>query len=1194
MDSSSEREKESMTSVVSLVVADFLRPLEDPSRVNQINVDTIKASAKILHKIIRNALREDIAATTANSDAYRKIRLSNPTIQKKIVQVPGAVDVLTVVGFAYCELDDDGKSEKYLVFVPDGDNLGLGNLASIVIQEELEKYQTREDVRNAATASTVTVAAVSKPDDGDKFLSEKERKERNIKSKKARKVKLAQKEIAMRRWEEDKEARMEIKKRKLVVKQKDRKGIFGDHGDGDQEISEHNSSVGGYSTNDTIQKLTHTDDNESLQSVRSKIAQAWRVKQQHQRQTGGGGHDVISKGKTIEIIESEPLEDMDATIEDTHKDDNKEPSLSLPPPNNDDKGNDDDMKPAAKTSITKDEATIITTPNTAEEMLEASLSWENCLKCVPRCGPANGIRDSSTFYKKGKNIYTASSISPTCFRRLFTEFDDLKSSLPSDKRCSAWLRFDEETPQYIRALLTAPLPGPSPYSGGLFTFDIYIPDTYPLVPPKVQIINTGGGTVRFGPNLYADGKVCLSLLGTWPGPKWNSKQSSLLQVLVSIQSLMLGVEHPYFLEPGYGGWEAQVKEGDFASVGKTLAGEEVTEDLTLPSRAWLYEDKIRLGSIRYGMLEPLGIASRKSEGDDVDSNNDTGVNVKPALKYLLPFEDVIKAHFYHNGEETLLAVTAWLNANRPTNLNTSHRGPPNSTTPPLTTLQMASQGSMEYPTHVLDSLQKLFTSLQLRIEEAYPPTLCTSNKSSLIPIPAAAAANNSPSLSIDPASTADGVATLVNDKPERAQDEEDSKNSDLGRLRRQMQEAAQNTNFILAGQLQKEIKEIEEYDNKVAELKEKMESAALEGDFILAGEYQAELKSVGQDQGKHDKRIHPQLPDQNMIDSDVDEEEDSDEDDGYNEISNPYSTKYGWGSGQALNGPPQVMKKPVTSNKQSSTGASLKPQNQEEAVVISRLPITEPCRLRIRLPGSMNESILEEFDSNEKLAVIYKWVNSQIPTSSSSSGVTSPRLVQLPGIFNSSGTQVIGVSGGAFANPHSEYGFTLLTAHPKREYSLEMHGSTSIKDLGMSPSASLTVMMCSSRGQVKRGVLERKLAEAQGDAMDVEDLGYEALQELVEKIGVASPGDGTWKGIDEITLEKISKVASPKDFLAQKSSEEEDSKCPICLGEFDPNESDPQLRTLNHCHHTFHSSCLLTWFSTKTNCPLCNHSFSQV
>lgn len=47
-----------------------------------------------------------------------------------------------------------------------------------------------------------------------------------------------------------------------------------------------------------------------------------------------------------------------------------------------------------------------------------------------------------------------------------------------------------------------------------------------------------------------DGKVCLSLLGTWDGDRgesWNAQTSTLLQVLVSIQSLIL-VPQPFFNE----------------------------------------------------------------------------------------------------------------------------------------------------------------------------------------------------------------------------------------------------------------------------------------------------------------------------------------------------------------------------------------------------------------------------------------------------------------------------------------------------------------------------------------------------------------------------------------------------------------------------------------------------------------------
>lgn len=49
------------------------------------------------------------------------------------------------------------------------------------------------------------------------------------------------------------------------------------------------------------------------------------------------------------------------------------------------------------------------------------------------------------------------------------------------------------------------------------------------------------GVHQFNPNLYNNGKVCLSLLGTWHGGSraegWTEK-STLLQVFVSIQSLI--------------------------------------------------------------------------------------------------------------------------------------------------------------------------------------------------------------------------------------------------------------------------------------------------------------------------------------------------------------------------------------------------------------------------------------------------------------------------------------------------------------------------------------------------------------------------------------------------------------------------------------------------------------------------------
>ena len=50
-------------------------------------------------------------------------------------------------------------------------------------------------------------------------------------------------------------------------------------------------------------------------------------------------------------------------------------------------------------------------------------------------------------------------------------------------------------------------PAGSPYENGCFEFDIWLPPEYPAAPPKVLLVTTGRGAVRFNPNLYNCGKV---------------------------------------------------------------------------------------------------------------------------------------------------------------------------------------------------------------------------------------------------------------------------------------------------------------------------------------------------------------------------------------------------------------------------------------------------------------------------------------------------------------------------------------------------------------------------------------------------------------------------------------------------------------------------------------------------------------
>ena len=68
----------------------------------------------------------------------------------------------------------------------------------------------------------------------------------------------------------------------------------------------------------------------------------------------------------------------------------------------------------------------------------------------------------------------------------------------------------------------------------------------------IKVVHYHSGGLGINPNLYGCGKVCLSLLGTWSGSskeKWLPNKSTMLQVLVSIQGLILN-EKPYFNEPG--------------------------------------------------------------------------------------------------------------------------------------------------------------------------------------------------------------------------------------------------------------------------------------------------------------------------------------------------------------------------------------------------------------------------------------------------------------------------------------------------------------------------------------------------------------------------------------------------------------------------------------------------------------------
>ena len=87
-----------------------------------------------------------------------------------------------------------------------------------------------------------------------------------------------------------------------------------------------------------------------------------------------------------------------------------------------------------------------------------------------------------------------------------------------------YVKFDEENMLHARAMITGPKG--SLYEYGFLFFGITFPKNYPFSPPDISYISRNN--VRIHPNLYVgrhssgNGKVCLSILGTWSGPKWTS------------------------------------------------------------------------------------------------------------------------------------------------------------------------------------------------------------------------------------------------------------------------------------------------------------------------------------------------------------------------------------------------------------------------------------------------------------------------------------------------------------------------------------------------------------------------------------------------------------------------------------------------------------------------------------------------
>ena len=128
-------------------------------------------------------------------------------------------------------------------------------------------------------------------------------------------------------------------------------------------------------------------------------------------------------------------------------------------------------------------------------------------------------------------------------RRVLKEHRIMQSSLPDGIFVRTW----ESRLDLLRVLIVGPFD--TPYEFAPFVVDLHLGSNFPTSPPDAFFHSWTGGLGRINPNLYEDGKICLSLLGTWNADErneeWSSKRSTILQILVSLMGLVL-VKEPYY------------------------------------------------------------------------------------------------------------------------------------------------------------------------------------------------------------------------------------------------------------------------------------------------------------------------------------------------------------------------------------------------------------------------------------------------------------------------------------------------------------------------------------------------------------------------------------------------------------------------------------------------------------------------
>ncbi|KAH7551859.1 hypothetical protein BM1_09493 [Bipolaris maydis] len=199
--------------------------------------------------------------------------------------------------------------------------------------------------------------------------------------------------------------------------------------------------------------------------------------------------------------------------------------------------------PEIKSPPTKDEK-----PDSQPEPEADDTHMEHGTTESSTAGPASFVILDTPPPSSHRYVSMSSTSSSAFMRRIAKEHKILRSSLPPGIYVRTW----ESRLDLLRVLMIGP--NDTPYEFAPFVIDFHLGSSYPQQAPDAYFHSWTNGNGAVNPNLYEDGKICLSLLGTWHtderNESWSPAKSTLLQVLVSLMGLVL-VKEPYYNEAGY-------------------------------------------------------------------------------------------------------------------------------------------------------------------------------------------------------------------------------------------------------------------------------------------------------------------------------------------------------------------------------------------------------------------------------------------------------------------------------------------------------------------------------------------------------------------------------------------------------------------------------------------------------------------